>query len=399
MTSPANRSHSDVIVGLLWHSVNSGNLGIGALAASQVAIIDKVASQTGNKVQYRVIGWRDPASPYLHRQDIEPVSLVGRDFITPTGLCAAVKGCDLVLDISAGDSFTDIYGARRFVFNALSKIAVIASRRPLILSPQTIGPFQRWWTRHIAGLLMRAARKVVTRDALSSEFLRTFGLGDKIVEATDVAFRLPYSPPPPHPELPIRVGVNISGLLFSGGYTRDNMFALAVDYPALARAIISHFAAQPDCEVHLIGHVNTTNQEVEDDFRVAKRLAMEFRNAIVAPRFESPSAAKSYIATMDFFCGSRMHACIAACSSGVPVFPIAYSRKFAGLFGTLGYQTLADCKTQNADEILAAVSEAFAQRNVLKSHAVAACKAAEEKLANYEAILHDALRELQCRSR
>ena len=32
-----------------------------------------------------------------------------------------------------------------------------------------------------------------------------------------------------------------------------------------------------------------------------------------------------------------MHACIAAFSAGTPVLPVAYSRKFSGLFGLLGY--------------------------------------------------------------
>jgi colanic acid/amylovoran biosynthesis protein len=55
---------------------------------------------------------------------------------------------------------------------------------------------------------------------------------------------------------------------------------------------------------------------VEDDHLVSMQLKSEFQDVVVAPRFDSPSAAKSYIAGMDYFCGSRMHACIAAFSSG-----------------------------------------------------------------------------------
>ena len=67
-------------------------------------------------------------------------------------------------------------------------------------------------------------------------------------------------------------------------------------------------------------------------------LRARYPRAIVAPAFRTPVEAKSYIAGMDFFAGARMHACIAAVSSGVPVYPLAYSRKFNGLFvETLGY--------------------------------------------------------------
>jgi len=396
VTEPKPEKLATVNVGLLWHSVNSDNLGVGALTASQIAIVDRVAHQLGVKVRYKVLGWRDPALPYIQRPDVSVVAMGGRDIVRPGGLYSEARGCNLVLDISAGDSFADIYGTRRFLFNAMAKMVVLAARRPLILSPQTIGPYQRWWTRLMAGILMRAAHKVVTRDALSTEYLRPFKFGDKLAEATDVAFRLPYDTPPARTGSKVRFGFNVSGLLFNGGYTKDNMFSLAVDYPDLVHAVIRHFSALPDCEVHLIGHVNSQTQAVEDDYRVSERLAAEYQNVIVAPRFESPSAAKSYIATMDFFCGSRMHACIAAFSTGVPVLPIAYSRKFAGLFGTLGYDRGADCKTQNADEILSAVIDTFEKREELKGEVETGRKAAEAKLAIYEDVLRDALKRFQC---
>src|SRR5690606_20724910 len=111
------------------------------------------------------------------------------------------------------------------------------------------------------------------------------GLGDKVVEASDVAFRLPCDAPPERNDGIVRVGLNISGLLFNGGYTGRNMFALACDYPALARALVGHFASLPGCQVHLIGHVNSHHNAVEDDYRVAERLAAEFPGTVLAPRF------------------------------------------------------------------------------------------------------------------
>lgn len=398
MADTGAMDRADVTIGLLWHSVNSDNLGIGALTVSHIAILDAVAQKVGVTARYKILGWRDPAPSYIQHPGVEMLPMRGRDVLRPSGLFAAARKCDLVLDISAGDSFTDIYGTRRFVFNTAAKMAVLAARRPLILSPQTFGPFQRKWTRFLAGRLMHAGRKVITRDRLSTEFLEPFNLGDKVAEATDVAFRLPYDTPPPRHPSPVRVGINVSGLLFNGGYNQDNSFALTADYPALVRAIIGHFSRLADCEVHLVGHVNSLNQPVEDDYRVAEKLAVEFPGTQVAPRFAGPSEAKSYIATMDFFCGSRMHACIAAFSSGVPVIPMAYSRKFSGLFGTLGYDRVTDCKTQSTQDILRAVISGFDQRMTMKAEVEAGRQRAEAKLAVYDAILRDILGELACRN-
>lgn len=381
-------------IALLWHSVNSDNLGIGALTASHLAILDKVAGKLGVKIEYKVVGWRDPAPAYIARPDVSVVPMRTRDLLRPAGLYATIRDCDLVLDISAGDSFADIYGARRFVLNLVSKAVVLLARRPLVLSPQTIGPFERRWARRLATGVLRRARMIVTRDALSSEFLQPLQLGHKLIEATDVAFRLPFAVPPGRSDGVDRVGLNVSGLLFNGGYTRRNMFELSCDYPALVRSILGYFSSLPATEVHLIGHVNSKSNAVEDDYRVAEQLGREFPGVIVAPRFADPSEAKSYFATMDFFCGSRMHACIAAFSAGVPVVPIAYSRKFAGLFGSLGYKLITDCRSQSEGEILAAVKNAFDDRDKLRNLVKNGRLLADERLGRYEMALEKMLVEV-----
>ena len=52
---------------------------------------------------------------------------------------------------------------------------------------------------------------------------------------------------------------------------------------------------------------------------------------------ENIALQKNYISKMDFFIGARMHATIGALSSGVPVIPFSYSRKFEGLFNSIDY--------------------------------------------------------------
>ena len=98
----------------------------------------------------------------------------------------------------------------------------------------------------------------------------------------------------------------------------------------------------------------------EDDYRASATLAEAFPGTVLAPAFQSPSEAKSYIAALDFFMGARMHACIAAFSSGVPVMPMAYSRKFEGLFGTIGYDRTVDCTSETAEAIEEKIRAAWA---------------------------------------
>jgi colanic acid/amylovoran biosynthesis protein len=385
-----------VRVGLLWHSVNSSNLGVGALTAAHIAIIEKIAEDIGCRLKIYVIGWMDEGPSYIENEHVWVVPVRFRDLFNVRGkLYRTLKRCDLVCDIGAGDSFADIYGLRRFISVSFSKIAVPRPRQRLILSPQTIGPFERWWTKYLARWLMTRCRAVVVRDHLSLKVLGDMKVRTNVIEATDVAFRLPYRPADGSGNGGIRIGINISGLLFNGGYTRQNMFNLVVDYPRLVRTLLEWFDQQRGCQVHLISHVISEASPVEDDHRIAHQLAAGFPGMIVAPRFASPSAAKSYISGMDFFCGSRMHACIAAFSSGVPTIPISYSRKFTGLFESLGYPLVADCKADSEDEILEKVRSGFHQREALKALVRTSVARAGQKLFAYEALLKTCLREIE----
>ena len=174
----------------------------------------------------------------------------------------------------------------------------------------------------------------------------------------------------------------------AGGYTGKNELGIALDYPALIRDLIAHFQGL-GAQVHLVPHVivRTGRLIKEDDYRASELLAAEFPGTVLAPAFTSPSEAKTYIAALDFFMGARMHACIAAFSSGVPVIPMAYSRKFAGLFGSIGYDRTVDCTHEDGPAILAKITAAYQTRARLQTEAAAALARGKAKLSAYEAAL------------
>jgi hypothetical protein len=60
------------------------------------------------------------------------------------------------------------------------------------------------------------------------------------------------------------------------------------------------------------------------------------------------------------FIGSRMHACIAALSQGVPTVGLAYSDKFRGVFESLGLERLvADLRALEAGEVVEIIDGAL----------------------------------------
>ena len=376
-----------VTIALVWHQMNSDNLGVGALTLANIALLREAAADAGLKPHFLILGWRDPRPDYETAPDIEPVPLRTRHLPAPGGpLGAAYARADLVVDIGGGDSFTDIYGTKRFLTVWGTKARAQLTGLPVVLAPQTIGPFNAAWTRMLARRVMNRSRAVVTRDAPSTAFLAEMGVKTDILEVTDVAMGLPYDPPKPREGGPMRVGLNVSGLLMNGGYTGENQFGLSIDYPTLIRDLVAEMVAREDVELHLIGHVQSEEQPWEDDQRAGEALAEEFPGAIVAPVFNSPIEAKSYIAGMDFVAAARMHAAIAAFSSGVPVVPMAYSRKFIGVFGTLGYNHVADMKADGAEDILGRIRQGISERAVLAADVAHGMDLVEDRLAAYRAL-------------
>ena len=371
---------------LILHSTRSDNLGVGALTVSEVEILRKIARDTGRAILITAADWKDARTPYISGPDIKVVDMDGRFMINPMGFFALARRSDVVIDIGGGDSFSDIYGTRRLKRIFVLKYLTHLAGTPLVVAPQTIGPFTRVWSKLLARLSLRLSALVATRDAMSTQALRDLGYAGAAIEASDVALRLPYDPPGQRGDGPPRVGINVSGLLMGGGYTGKNEFGISLDYPALMRDLIRYFQGR-GAEVHLVPHVivRTGRMVGEDDYRVSAALAAEFPGTVLAPSFTSPSEAKTYIAALDFFMGARMHACIAAFSSGVPVVPMAYSRKFEGLFGSLGYSHTVDCTKEADAAILAKITAAYDDRSTLAAEADAALAKGRAKLAAYEA--------------
>ncbi len=385
-------------IALLWHSMNSDNLGIGALTLSHVEILREAARTAGVEPRFLAMSWQDPRPDYGQWDDIENLHFRTRHLIGPSGpLAEGLRRADIVFDIGGGDSFTDIYGPKRFFTIWATKLHAILRHKPLVLSPQTIGPFDTHYARPLAKWSMARARLVVSRDAPTTAFLARIGVSTNVLEATDVAMRLPYDEPRARRGGKVKVGLNVSGLLFNGGYTQANQFGLKADYPALIRSIITYFQGMEDVELHVVGHVQSRDLAVEDDHRVGQALAQEFPGLVVSPFFGSPIEAKTYIAGLDFFLGARMHATIAAFSSGVPVVPMAYSRKFNGVFGTLGFDRSVDCKSEDAETIMHSIRVAFQQRDRVRTEIAAAMTQVDARLDAYTQDVAAILAGLQAR--
>ncbi|SEJ21468.1 Polysaccharide pyruvyl transferase family protein WcaK [Sphingomonas sp. OV641] len=381
-------------VALPWHAIGHGNLGVDALTRSNIAILRGAAARIGREVRFTTLCAVNRVDPTTIDPDVTIGPMPSPKAIATgrSDFLKVLRTADVVVDIGEGDSWTDIYGGKRFAFHAGTKMAALALGKPLVLAPQTMGPFDTPWRRRVATAIMNRARAVYARDSLSSDFLRGCKLTTETGEFIDVAFRLPFDRRP-RDGVKRRLGMNVSGLLYRGGYRRANEFGLTIDYPALTHRLIEHWSAKPDTEVHLIPHVVAFDGN-DDDRTVIPELTSRYPQLVVPPDFASASAAKGYMSGLDFVVGGRMHACIGAFSAQVPVVPIAYSRKFNGLFGTLGYPHYVDGRALDTDAAFATVVQGYEDRAALAAAIEPGLSMARERLDQYEARLAAILQEV-----
>lgn len=291
---------------------------------------------------------------------------------------AEIDAADLCVALAGGDSFSDIYGFRRFLYVCLPQVLVLLRKKRLVLLPQTIGPFESVAARWLAGWITRRAERVHARDKASAKLADELlqGTGRKAGFTRDMAFALrPAEPRGGFPELAGRgpdarplVGLNVSGLLLRGGYTGANMFGLRGDYAELMMAIATMFRGERfDAELLLISHVTGAGEsDVEACRRIGEGLAERGVRARVADGGYDHREVKGLIGHCDFFLGSRMHACIAALSQGVPAVGLAYSRKFAGVFESIEVPELVvDLRERDPETVPEEIAKLYERRGEL----------------------------------
>lgn len=394
---------------LLGATFGTGNMGVGALTAGALTVLSRrypsaaislldygrepavsVTRVDGRTISVPLVNLRFSWKILLANNvaALIAMSLVSRVlgtgarnwFVHRNRWLSTIADCDAAVAVSGGDSFSDIYGMGRFFYVTLPQLLAVSLGVKLIMLPQTIGPFRGVASRWIARFLVRRAALVYSRDLAGlDEIQKLLGKNDaqaKVRFCFDMGFVVePHSPR----QLDLgglapsrvagdrpRVGLNVSGLLLMGGYSRSNMFALKLDYSDFIDQLVTHLIENKNADVLLVPHV--FGDHAESDTTAARTVHERLRDRHGAHLFQAEgrynqNEVKHVIGLCDFFVGSRMHACIAALSQGIPAVGVAYSDKFSGVFDSIGAgQLVVDPRRLTEGEAVEAVAHAFDER-------------------------------------
>lgn len=387
--------HADFNWAFFGAALDSGNLGVSALALSTLHELYRRHPEStpllfdngrGHRTEAISIadrsitverrgGWH--SRRYYRPESLTSMHVAARFAPSLNPNTRALRDATAVLDVSGGDSFAQTYGRHRFETVAFPKRIALALDRPLVLLPQTYGPFQDADIRQEAAEITSRATQVWARDENSYARLQEL-LGPRFDAArhrhgADVAFALPAKLPDPErmsetlaswfDDARPSIGVNVSGLLALEPGARAR-YGLGGDYLAAMTTFVRTVLDTTDLRVLLVPHVYGANEsDLEASQTVVRSIGPQERLAVLDARLGADEV-KYAIGKMDFFIGARMHSTIAALSSGVPAAAVAYSDKFAGVFAACGLgQRVLDARRLSADDLSQAALDALGHRS------------------------------------
>jgi len=251
---------------------------------------------------------------------------------------------DAIVDLS-GDMQTESYGPHVAYSHFIPIALALAMKKPVILCGQSVGPFK--WTALLAKFLFDRVDMITVRDKISENYLKKMAVKCPVFHTADMAFLLKPCPPDrvdeilskeglPQEHRPF-LGVSVSGLI-AAHFSKSNPQARKTDFYRFMAAELDDVITQLGVDCVFIAHV-TGPGRFKDDRKAADSVIKHMAHADTAYMIRGdyrPEELKGIISRFNLHTGARMHASIAAVTTGVPVASIAYSHKTPGVMAQFG---------------------------------------------------------------
>lgn len=313
---------------VLWAEESSPNLGVAALARGSRDLLRRI--YPGAEFTFANYGARPAEVPWGR-----PRSLLRERVLPRYGMQDYFGDFDLIWDTRSGDSFADIYGLGRHITMSTVHEFARETGAPVVMAPQTIGPFGTRRGRALARWNLNRSHLVFARDPRSAaEAIALRRPAD--MTATDLVFAIDQPEPGPQRD----VLVNVSGLLW-----QTNPHVDAAAYRRTVLELVERLHADGRA-VTLLAHV-LDNPSSDNDVPAVREFARHFRGDLEVVVPTDLDSVRAIIAGANILIGSRMHACLNALSVGVPAIPLAYSRKFAPLLDSVGWSAGFDLRSDD----------------------------------------------------
>lgn len=281
-------------------------------------------------------------------------------------LLRAARNSDALIALPGNPFHSTGRWGKPFLLGVLQALLAKASRKPLYVLPQTLGPFQRRWEEPLLRAVYRQAHILWLRDQASYDLAARWGMPTGAVRlASDPALLLQPADPSQAQAVLTRAGIipgePCLGMSLIGRITQQ----LPTDQLTHAReALVA--AVSSICQSHQLRPVLFAQSNgptpVEDD-RLPARAALHALpaglNPVLIDQPLTPSLLAACYGQMAMLAAMRLHAGLFALRAGVPTLFVGYLPKTRAVLQTLGWHgwdvDLEDADGQHLTERLDAL--------------------------------------------
>ncbi|MGD6809021.1 MAG: polysaccharide pyruvyl transferase family protein [Candidatus Bathyarchaeia archaeon] len=207
-----------------------------------------------------------------------------------------------------------------------------AFHKPVILFPNSVGPFRTFLGRSMAKLSLNSCDYLLIRDPISYDIVKTMGIRTSKILTYDTALLFNQQANIPSSiNLPSELVIGVSAGVYSNSMSKyDVQNYISAHAKALDAAIEKHGFTVAFLPHYISGFSG-------DDLEISKKITQQMRHKEKTKIIITENAPefKTLLNRMSMVISSKMHPAILAVSSFIPVLSIVYDHKQTGFFQRL----------------------------------------------------------------
>lgn len=282
-----------------------------------------------------------------------------------------------------GDVLGEDYGLLPFVWRIYFLSLGIIMKKPVVIYSEGLGPFHSKIAKMIARYFFNKCVYISVRDEISrNNLLNLGGIHVPVDVVADSAFLLEeasqdtrFNHKNGNKKL---IGVAVSKLAAKYGFKYKDMKDSYYGFLKFMAEVIDWLIDYHQAEIVLIPHVV---QAGRDDFETAKEIKdlIKHKETVrIVDKSLNAAELKAVISHCDLIIASRMHASIAALSTGIPVVGISYSHKMKGIFRLMGVDSVVDIRELDW-KITHTISEIFQKSESIRKNLILKAEEMKQK--------------------
>ena len=281
---------------------------------------------------------------------------------------------DILVDAS-GISFTDDRSFINILINTLWFLPGIISGIPMVKVSQSMGPYNKWYVKLLARLVLKKLDFMVCRGNKSYEYTKEF-LGSKnIFDLPDTAFCLKMVENEDADDLLRKYNLKAEEYIAVGpSYVMRDHFDNGV-YSDIVALTLNNLSKKTGMKILLVPHswlhnVQIGADTVNDDLAVCREIAKKLSHDNGCEIVEEEMSArhmKALIGRSYMAIGSRYHFLIAALSSGVASMALGWSHKYREVFQEFNIEEyVLEYQDMNAQNVSTMAEKLYENRESVK---------------------------------